>query len=163
MIVRTKKFAIDTKTYVKLGMTEAMKEFWWAWLVPLAIMVIPIFVEDSLGWCLGIAITLSILWVLFWWIQFMGATQMEQNKQMFDKMQYEISSQQILMKVNANQGMPIKWDMIQKAYKRKDAFVMVISRGQFLYFPYKVFTSEANIGFVDAILRRKGLIEEKKK
>ena len=38
---------------------------------------------------------------------------------MFEKFSYEISSQQILMKINPREGMPLKWDQIKSFYDEK--------------------------------------------
>ncbi|MFT7232664.1 MAG: hypothetical protein ACI8TA_001880, partial [Cyclobacteriaceae bacterium] len=101
------------------------------------------------------------LYLLFWLIQFAGVTQLEQGKFMFQKMSYEISSQQILLKINAKQGMPMKWDQIKRAEHSKDAFTLYVSKAQMLHFPHKIFNSENEIRFVETVLRRKSLIKEK--
>ena len=51
----------------------------------------------------------------FWLVQFAGVTQLEQSKFLFNKLNYELSSQQILVKLSAKQGMPMKWDQIKRA------------------------------------------------
>ncbi|PWJ39111.1 YcxB family protein [Sediminitomix flava] len=158
MIIKTKKYQLETQTFVKLGMESILKQTWWVWFIPVAIMLIPIFVEGALGWCIGIALTLSILYVLFWWIQFTGMTQMEQNKVLFEKLAYEIDSRQIMMKLNAKQGMPMGWDKITKVEKRKDAFVLYMSRVQFIHLPFRVFKNENDIRFMEAILKRKNFL-----
>lgn len=86
---------------------------------------------------------------------------MEQNKVMFEKMAYEIDSRQILMKLNTKQGMPINWNMIKKVETTKDAFVLTMSKAQFIHLPYKIFNSENDKKFVETILRRKGYLAEK--
>ena len=50
------------------------------------------------------------LFLLFWWIQFYGVTQLEQGKALFERFSYEITGQQIVMKFNPREGMPMKWD-----------------------------------------------------
>lgn len=86
---------------------------------------------------------------------------MEQGKFMFEKLSYEISSQQILIKLNAKQGMPMKWDQIKRATKGKDAFTFYISKAQLVYLPFKVFNNENEIRFIETVLKRKGYITEK--
>jgi hypothetical protein len=106
------------------------------------------------------AILAYALYWLFWVIQFAGVSQMEQNKIIFEKMSYEIDSRQILMKLNAQQGMPIKWDMIKKVDTNKEAFILTMSKAQFIYLPYKIFNTENEKKFMEAILRRKGFLPE---
>ena len=72
-------------------------------------------------------------------------------------MSYEIDSRQILIKLNERQGSPVKWEMFKKVYKRKEDFLFMMGRGQFLLLPYKIF-SENDLRFVESILNRKELI-----
>lgn len=83
---------------------------------------------------------------------------MEQNKVMFDKLAYEIDSRQVMMKINSKQGMPINWSMIKRAEITKDAFVLVMSKAQFIHLPFKIFNTENERKFVETILKRKGYI-----
>ncbi|MEN7547674.1 YcxB family protein [Rapidithrix thailandica] len=159
MIIKTKKYKLDPNKYVMLGLKTVMKEYWWAWLVPVAIMFIPLFAASALWWCFGIALTLSILYVLFWLVQFAGASQMEQNKILFQKLGYEIDSRQVMIKLNARQGMPITWDKVQKVEKSKKHYLLVIAKGQFVYLPFEIFRTENDLKFMDTILRRKNLLK----
>lgn len=84
---------------------------------------------------------------------------MEQNKVIFEKLAYEIDSRQIMMKVNTKQGMPIQWNMIKKAEMPKDAFVLYLSKAQFIHLPHKIFNSENERKFLETILKRKELIK----
>ena len=86
-------------------------------------------------------------------------TQVEQGRYMFERLSYEISSQQILIKVSSNQGMPMKWENIKKAYKKTDGFLFKINKVQIIFLPYKVFNSDNEIKFVESVLRRKGYIK----
>ncbi|MEQ9302556.1 MAG: hypothetical protein RJQ14_01470, partial [Marinoscillum sp.] len=110
MIVRTKKYQLPTKTYIKTALGSVLKQQWWVGLIYLAICA-GYFLVPSWWWIIGATIGL-VLYILFWLIQFAGVTQLEQGKFMFQKMSYEISSQQILLKLNPKQGMPMKWDQI---------------------------------------------------
>ncbi len=154
MIVKTKKYQLPTGTYIKLGLKTILKEQWWVALIALAIAAGYFWIPS--WWWISMALLAYLLYWLFWLIQFAGVTQMEQNKIMFEKMSYEIDSRQIMMKINPRQGMPIKWDMIKKAQQKKDGFLFVMSKAQFIYLPYKLFNSENEIKFIETILKRKG-------
>jgi len=163
MIVKTKKFALDKKQYIKLAFKRQMKTSWKWLLIPAAIMILGLFLNFTEAyrnwWVLITAFIGGLLYVAFWYIQFYAATQMDQNAQMFDRFAYEIDSRQILVKVNAREGGPIKWETIQSAEKLEDnGFLLNIARGQFLHFPKKVFNSEHDMKLMDNILRRKGLL-----
>jgi len=100
------------------------------------------------------------LYILFWVIQFAGISQMEQGKFMFEKLSYEINSQQILIKLNSKQGMPMKWDSIKRAIAGKNHFLFVVNKAQLVYLPHRIFNSQNEIKFIETILKRKGFIKE---
>lgn len=138
----------------------------WA-LLPLALILINAIISLT-GvypniWIYVVIIVGVILYLLFWVIQFTGITQLEQYKPMFDKYIYEIDARQILMKMNQKEGGVMKWDMIKECYKEKDAYVMVLSRGQFIYLPFTVFNSEHDLKMMERILKQKDLITDVKK
>lgn len=142
-----------------MGLVNVLKEQWWVILIAVAIACGYFWIAS--WWWISMAILAYLLYLLFWVIQFAGVTQMEQNKVMFEKMAYEIDSRQILMKLNTKQGMPINWNMIKKVETTKDAFVLTMSKAQFIHLPYKIFNSENDKKFVETILRRKGYLAEK--
>lgn len=156
MIVKTKKYKLPTTTYVQLGLKNILREQWWVLLIALAIMSGTFFIR-TIWFVLGANIGL-LLYFLFWVIQFYGITYLEQNKLLFDKLRYEISSQQIMLQVSSKQGMPIAWDQVKRAIKQKDAFLLVISKAHLIYWPHKIFNSPHEIKFVETILKRKGLL-----
>jgi hypothetical protein len=158
MIVKTKKYKLDTGTYIKLGLTNILKEQWWVVLIAIVIGCGYFWIAS--WWWISMAILAYALYWLFWVIQFAGVTQMEQNKVIFEKMSYEIDSRQILMKLNVQQGMPIKWDMIKKVDLTKEAYILTMSKAQFIYLPFKIFNTENERKFLESILRRKGYFPE---
>lgn len=157
MIVKTKKYQLPTGTYIKMGLVNILKEQWWVILIAIAIGC-GYFWIASIWWIIGAVIAYA-LYVLFWVIQFTGVTQMEQNKVIFEKMAYEIDSRQILMKLNARQGMPVQWNMIKRVEMTKEAFVLYMSKAQFIYLPFKIFNSDNDRKFMETILKRKELIK----
>ncbi|WP_020529522.1 YcxB family protein [Flexithrix dorotheae] len=158
MIVKTKKYKLETKTYIWLAFKNILVDLWWVWLIPAAILIGSFFIEGALGWGIGISITLIVLYILFWLIQFTGITQMEQNKILFEKLSYEIDSRQILIKLNSKQGMPVTWDKIQKVKQGKDEYLFILSKAQFIHLPYKIFKSDNEVKFIETILKRKNFL-----
>jgi hypothetical protein len=156
MIVKTKKYKLETGTYIKLGLQNILKEQWWVALIYLAICAMYL-VIPSWWWIIGATIGL-VLYVLFWVIQFAGIPQLEQNKVLFEKLGYEIDSRQILVKVSTKQGMPITWDMVKRAFVSKSHFVLVVSKAQLIHLPFRIFNNENQVKFVETILKRKGLV-----
>jgi len=78
---------------------------------------------------------------------------------LFERFSYEISSQQILMKINAREGMPMKWDQIKRARVGKDYFVLFLNKAQLIYLPFKIFNSDNERKFVTSVLKTIGLIK----
>lgn len=156
MIVKTKKCKLDTSTYVQLCLQNIVREQWWVFLIALAVMSGTFFIKTI--WFVLIANIALVLYFLFWIIQFYGITYLEQNQLIFERLRYEISSQQIIIQLTSKQGMPIKWDQVQRVSAKKDAFVLVISKAHLIYLPHKIFNSPHEIKFVETILKRKGLL-----
>ena len=148
---------MPTKVYIKHAFIGVLKQQWWVFLIYLGICAGYLWIPNW-WWVIGASIAL-VLYFLFWLIQFAGVTQLEQGKFMFQKLSYEISSQQILIKVNPKQGMPMKWEQIKRAKHGKDFFVLFASKAQLVYFPYKIFNNDNEIRFMETILKRKGYIK----
>ena len=157
MIVRTKKFQMEKGQYIRKGFYNLLLEQWWVILIYLLLCSMNFYIP-SIWWIVGSS-TALILYVLFWLIQFFGVTQVEQSSYMFERLSYEISSNQIMMKINNKQGMPIKWDTVKKVKIQKDCFLFKLNIVQFIIFPYKVFNNENEIRFIKSILNRKGYVK----
>ena len=186
MIVKTKKYALDQKTYINIALRQWLKDNWkWAF-VPLGLIILNAILNVT-GlypniWIYIVIVLLTILYVLFWAVQITGIAQMEQSKALFQKYVYEIDSRQILMRISVKEGGLLKWEQISNVVKDKDAYILflnnadalkntkanwiarVVTKGlakaQFLYLPYNIFTSEHDLKFTDAILRRKGFLPD---
>lgn len=157
MNVKTKRYALEPKVYRGLAMNKVIIELWWAFLIPAALSSLTIVFGEV--WYLISAVILTVLYLLFWYIQFTGISQLEQYKMLFEKMSYEINSQQILMKLNSKQGMPVKWDQIKKAKLGKEYILLSLNRAHLVHLPFKIFNNPNEIKFVESILKRKGLIK----
>lgn len=142
---------------MRAGMLNVLQQQWWVFLIVLAISSMT-FVIPSNWWWIGSLIAF-VLYLLFWVIQFAGVTQLEQSKMLFDRLSYEIDSRQILIKIDSKRGMPMKWDMIKKAWMDKKQFVLVVNKAQMMMFPFSVFKTQNEVKFVETILKRKGLIK----
>lgn len=157
MVVKTKKNKLTTGTYIKLGLKNIFREQWWVILIALGIASGAFFIF-SWWWIIG-AVVGYLLYILFWVIQFAGVTQLDQNKILFERINYEISSQQILVKFTSKQGMPIKWNNIKRAFMGNDYFLLVVTKAQLIYLPFRIFNTTNERKFVESILRRKGFIK----
>lgn len=155
MIVKTRNYRLEKKDYIKMALRHVLKQQWWVSLIVLAICL-GYFWVASIWWFIA-AILGGGLYLLFWWIQFYGVTQLEQGKMLFERFSYEISSQQLVMKINAREGMPMKWDQIKSAEVGKDYFLLFVNRAQLIHLPFKIFSSDNERKFVASVLRAKGL------
>ena len=157
MIIRTKKFQMNKSEYIKKGFYNLILEQWWVLIIYLALCGI-YYVSPSIWWIVGASIALFI-YLIFWLIQFFGVTQVEQSSYMFDRLSYEISSNQIMMKINNKQGMPIKWDTVKKVKIQNDGFLFKLNIVQFIIFPFRLFNNDNEIRFLKSILNRKGYVK----
>lgn len=148
---------MEKKDYRRMALQNILKEQWWVSLIVLAICLGFLWIS-SIWWFISAALGAG-LYLLFWWIQFYGVTQLEQGKMLFERFSYEINSQQILMKINAREGMPMKWDQIKSAKVGKDYFLLMVNKAQLIHLPFKIFNSENERKFLTSILRTKGLIK----
>jgi hypothetical protein len=157
MIVKTRNYKLDKKEYRKLALINILKKQWWVSLIVFAICLGFVWIQSI--WWFIFAILGGGLYLLFWWIQFYGVTQLEQGKMLFEKFSYEITSQQIIMKLNAREGMPMKWEQIKSAQIGKDYFLLFVNKAQLIHLPFKIFNSENERKFLTSILRNKGLLK----
>ena len=158
MNIKTRKYKLEIKTYRKIAFTQVLISLWWAFLVPIAISLITIFVPSI--WFGISAFILTVLYLLFWWIQFTGVGQLPQFKTLFERLSYEINSNQIMIKLNAKQGMPMPWNQIKSVKVKKDEFVLFINRFQIIHLPLRIFNSQNEINFFSALLKQKGFLKE---
>lgn len=162
MKIQTKKYQLDTQLYLRISLLNVNRKWWWAWLVPAAVFIV-FALADMIWWGLGVAVTLIILYWLFWAVQFIGVTQHANSKLFFDKYFYIIDAKQILMMQTPEKGMPIAWDMIKSAKKENDAYLLEISIAQFLHMPFSIFKTEQDLRVMDMFLVRKNLLPAKEK
>ena len=158
MIVKTKNYKLEKKTYIQLALKSVLKKQGWiAVAVAVALCLCYTWIP-SIWWFISAFLGLG-LYLLFWWIQFYGVTQLEQGRMLFEKFSYEISSQQILMKINPREGMPMKWDQIKSAAIGKDFYVLYVNKAQLIYWPFKIFNTDNERKFVASILKSKGFVK----
>jgi hypothetical protein len=156
VVIKTKKYKLETSLYIKKAMLALVRRQWWFIIGPIALASLA-FIWPS-WWFFSIAILIVVLYLLFWAVQFTGVTQMEQNKVMFEKLSYEIDSRQILMKLNERQGMPLGWEMIKSAEKDREAFILFLSKAQFIHLPFRIFNHPNDVKLMESLLRRKNLL-----
>ena len=157
MLARTKFFSLKKKRYVRLAFRQLLrKQVWWI-LAAFAVCNAGILWWFSWWWAIGSTLALG-LYLLFWFIQFSGVTYLEQFKFLFQKLSYEITSQQILIRINNKQGMPVRWEQIRYVYASSSYFLLFMSKAQFIYLPHHLFASPHHVKFIEGLLRRKGYI-----
>ncbi|MDX2195927.1 MAG: YcxB family protein [Cytophagales bacterium] len=155
MIIKTKKYQLEPNTYIKISMLDILKSQWY--YIAGGTLLLSGLLYFSWWWAILVVLA-PALYILFWYIQFYGVTIMPDSKIMFDKYTYEIDSRQIMVKLNQKQGMQIGWDKIKSAKMTKDAFMLMLSRAQYFYLPYKIFNTETEVKFLESILKRKELV-----
>jgi len=163
LAIKTKKYGLEKNKYIALCMRQLFANQWMWLFVPVVLIAINLTLNLTgtyKNWWIYIFTVIGAIgYVLFWLVQFTGITQLAQYKQLFDKYRYEIDSRQILMKLSDKEGGIMKWDMIGKAYKEKNAYVFEMAKYQFIYLPFSVFNNENDKKLMDKILRDKGYIQ----
>jgi hypothetical protein len=157
MLIKTKNYRLEKKDYIRMALKAVLLQQWWVSLIVVAICC-GYFLAPSIWWFIG-ALLGAGLYLLFWWIQFYGVTQLEQGKMLFERFSYEITSQQLVMKLNAREGMPMKWDQIKRAAIGKDYFLLFVNKAQLIHLPFRIFNTENERKFVLSILKTKGLVK----
>lgn len=157
MKVTTRNYRMEKKEYIRLAFRNVLRQQWWVGLIVIAICLGFIWIQ-SFWWFVAAALGAGG-YLLFWWLQFYGVTQLDQGKMLFERYSYEITSQQILMKLNPREGMPIKWDQIKSAQVGKDYFLLFINKAQLIHLPFKIFNTENERKFVQSVLKTKGLTQ----
>jgi hypothetical protein len=156
---KTKKYQVPVNTYVKIGLLNIVQDWWWAFLVPIALLILGIAIGGGWAWGLGItALVLTIVYLLFWSAQFYGLSQVPQGKVMFDKLSYEFEQKQIKIMKSQKEGMMMPWDSIKKARMGKDAITLKLSIVQFIHLPFSIFQTENDLKFTERLLKQKGLL-----
>ena len=157
MVVRTKKYKLQRSTYIRLGFENVIREQWWVFLIALGIMSGTFFIK-TIWFTIGATVALAF-YGLFWFIQFYGIGQLEENQLLFERLAYEITNRQILAQINSKQAIPTSWDQIKRVRRGRDYFLLVVSKAHLIHLPFKIFNSLHEIKFVETILKRKGLLK----
>ena len=159
MQIRTNKHQIPKKLYIRTCFEQVMRDYWWAWGIPPLFLIVGIFYAF---WTMfTIAITLAILYPLFAYLVLMALSEVPENKAMFSRLSFDISPQNITMRINPREGMNVTWDKIKKVVIKEDYFMMHMERFQFLHIPIKIFKNKNDVGLFKLILRRKGFLDKK--
>jgi hypothetical protein len=158
-------------------MAEVWKKDWKYALIPFAIGLLPAIFVHSWWWLL-LAVVLTVLFVLFRSAQITGVTQMEQSKPLFERMNFEMDQRQLLLRVGPEKAMQLTWDMVGRARRDADAYLLYLKPGTppeglapwrlwlartfdvpvFLHLPYRIFNSPNDVKLFEALLRRKNLL-----
>ena len=156
MIVRTKKYRLTPSTYIRIALTNVFRQQWWVGLLFIAVATGLFFAQYKISAI--VTAVLSLLYIVFWWVQFYSVTKMEENKLMFTRLFYEISRDRITIFLNTKQGMPVDWKQIVSVRQGKDYFLFSLSAAHFIYLPYSAFQGQQQINLVHMLLKNKKLI-----
>jgi energy-coupling factor transporter transmembrane protein EcfT len=140
-----------------LGLKNIIHEQWWVFLIAIGIISLTFFIKTA--WLIVLPSVGLIIYFLFWLIQFYGVTQLSENKIIFERLGYELTSQQIVMQIDTRRGMPIAWEQVKRASQGKDYFLLIINKAHLVHLPYKIFNSKNEVKFIETILKRKGLLK----
>jgi hypothetical protein len=156
---KTKKYQVPVNTYVKIGLENVIKDWWWVFIIPVVLIAAGILIGGGWIWGLGItAVVSTILYIVFWGAQFYGLSHVPQGKVLFDKLSYEFEQKQIKILKSQKEGMMMPWENIKKVFKTKDAFILKLSLVQYIHIPFHIFQTENDLKFAEKLFERKGLL-----
>ncbi|RIJ37884.1 hypothetical protein D1627_10715 [Pontibacter oryzae] len=177
MAIRTKKYQLDKNVYTRMALVQVWRKDWWYALIPLVLLLLPAAFSFS-WWWVAFAIIVTLLFVLLRSAQVLSVTQVEQGSPLFEKLTYEVDQRQLILKRNEREGMTLSWDMIQKAQKTEDSYMLWLQpptdaqlpggwKGWlartfqvpvFINMPFRIFNSPTDIKRFESILQRKSLL-----
>ncbi|MBB6609645.1 hypothetical protein H7F15_01210 [Pontibacter sp. Tf4] len=175
--IRTKKYQLDKDLFTKVALGKVWRREWWYALIPFALFMLPAVFSFSWWWVAG-AVIVTLIFVALRSAQIVGVTRVEQGNPLFEKLNYEIDSRQIVMKRNEREGMTMTWDMIEKAERSDDAFLLwlqpptsaqlpggwkgwvarTFQAPVFIHMPYRIFVGANDVKLMESLLRRKNLL-----
>jgi hypothetical protein len=156
---KTKKYQVPVNTYVKIGLENVIRDWWWVFIIPVVLIAAGILIGGGWIWGLGItAVVSTILYIVFWGAQFYGLSHVPQGKVLFDKLSYEFEQKQIKILKSQKEGMMMPWENIKKVFKTKDAFILKLSMVQYIHIPFHIFQTENDLKFAEKLFERKGLL-----
>jgi hypothetical protein len=158
MIVKTKKYQLTSSKYIGLATKALIKKEWMYFGAPLLVLILGFIFSSAFWWFFTSALLIPSLYILFWVVQFAGFTQHEAGKMFFYKMSFEIDSRQVMLKMDSKHGMPVEFKSFTGAFKTKNAFVLTMSKAQFIYLPFSIFKSDGDKKMTETILKRKKLL-----
>lgn len=159
MIIKTKKYTLTPKEYLRIAMKHRFKTDWFVYAIAGAVMCLTLLIHSI--WFIITAVIGMGLYFLFWLVQYYGIRYLEQTQLLFTPSSYEISGKQILIKFSPTKGMPLEWKSIKKVFCNKDNFLIVISKAHLISLPHKVFYSEHDVKFFKFLLTNKGFFNAK--
>lgn len=178
LAIVTKKHQLDTDTYTRIAMGRVWRKEWWYAVIPFVIGLLPVLIWPS-WWWLASAAVLTILYVLLRSAQITGATQMEQSKPLFEKLNYEFDNKQIVLRRNEREGMRLTWDMIGSVQREEAGYLLTLKGPDelpedikgwrrwaaktfetpiFVQVPDRIFKGANDQKLFEAMLRRKNLL-----
>ncbi|MFT6716051.1 MAG: hypothetical protein ACJA0Q_000680 [Saprospiraceae bacterium] len=158
MIVKTKKYQLTSSKYIGLALKALIKKEWKYFGIPALLLILGFVFPSAFWWFFTFALLVPGLYILFWVVQFAGFTQHESGKMFFYKMSFEIDSKQVMLKMDSKHGMPVEYKSFTNAFKTKDAFILTMSKAQFIYLPFSIFKSDGDKKMTETILKRKKLL-----
>ncbi|MDR2401996.1 MAG: YcxB family protein [Cytophagales bacterium] len=154
MDIKTKPFALNKTSYIKLCHGRLIKKYKWIGLAILSLTLILALIF-KLYWLNILSLVSVSLFYLFWIFVFYLVTKIQQTKMIFDKYFYTISNDNIFAMIDMKKGMCIPWDKIKNCEERKDGFLLGLTQSHIVYLPHKIFKSDFDISRFRMMLKNK--------
>lgn len=161
--VFTRKTEMDKKLYINMALKKALRKYWFAFFVPPALLIPGFIWPSSMIWMVVTSIVVTILYVLFWYMQFYGMTILPQGKQLFEKQLFAILPEYIgVMKSEKDpQGMMLPYDKIEQVEKTGNSYIIHLTMAHIVIMPFDIFQSQQDMNYFEALLRKYKLLPGK--
>ena len=128
------------------------------WIIPLLLLCMTIAFIAQYHKTGIFTIVLLIGYIAFRFLQVYAVTLVEENKIIFQRFSYQITSKCIIMQLTNKQGMNIAWEQIQKVKQKPKSYTLFLGPVQFIHLPKRIFQNPQAIKFFEMLLKRKKLV-----
>jgi hypothetical protein len=139
-MIKTKSIKLTPKSYFKVLISNYFLLRWWLYLFIWLVTVFLIFVKFD--YFTVFMIVFSIIYPLMLVFTYWRYANSKDNKIAFIERYYEIDEEKMTAYLEDGTINPFKFSYIIKIRKRKEYWLLYISKSQFIYLPLSSFASE---------------------
>ena len=137
-MIKTKKFQLTKKEYFFFITRILLKRRWWLYAFILFLSVTILFKDNKDSFDIFM-IVFGFIYPLITLFQYWRFANSKENKNFFREMQHEVFPDKIISNVEEISESTINVQNFIKVFELKDLYLLYISKGQYFYFPKRIF------------------------